>query len=94
MVDFSATRRYVTFIINVETKPECFEEVRDSFAAAPETVLLLQTGGNCHLTALCTAQDVTAMRIFVNSMYKALPGIAFINATAVMDRIKGRILPD
>lgn len=94
VVDATAPKGYVTFIINVETRPESFDEVRDRFAAAPETILLLQTSGNCHLTALCAAGDVPAMRTFVNGMYRQLPGIASINAHAVLDRIKGRILPD
>lgn len=84
----------MTFLVNIETSPEAFEEVKETFAAAQETVTLLQTTGKCHLTAICLSQDMKTMRAFVNRMYKASEGISYINANAIMDIVKGSIIPE
>ena len=84
----------MTFLVNIETSPEVFEEVKEIFAAAEETVTLLQTTGKCHLTAICLSQDMKTMRAFVNKMYKASEGILYINANAIMDVVKGGIIPE
>lgn len=84
----------VTFLLNTETSPESFDEVRDLFAEADETVMLIQTTGKCHLTAFCVAPDMKTMTAFVNDMYKSVEGISYINAVAVMDVIKGSVIPE
>ena len=84
----------MTFVVNIETKPEVFDNVKDLFAAAEESVTILQTTGKCHLTAICLSKDMKSMRNFVNGMYKAIDGISYINANAVMDVIKGSIFLD
>lgn len=35
-----------------------------------------------------------AMTAFVNDMYKSVEGISYINAVAVMDVIKGTVIPE
>ena len=82
------------FLVNIETSPEAFEEMKAKFAEAEETVTLLQTTGNCHLTAICVSKDMNSMRTFVNRMYKAVDGISYINANAIMDVIKGAVIPE
>lgn len=84
----------MTFLVNTETSPEAFEEVKAKFAEARETVTLIQTTGKCHLTAICVSPDMKSMRAFVNDMYKAVDGISYINASAVMDVIKGSVIPE
>lgn len=84
----------MTFIVNAESSPESFEEFKSKFAAAEETVTLLQTTGKCHLTAICVSTDMNTMRKFVNQMYKAVDGINYINASAIMDVVKGSIIPE
>ena len=84
----------MTFIVNAESSPESFEEFKSAFAAAEETVTLLQTTGKCHLTAICVSTDMNSMRAFVNKMYKAVDGINYINASAIMDVVKGSIIPE
>ena len=84
----------MTFLVNIETSPEVFEEVKEIFAYAEETVTLFQTTGKCHLTAICLSQDMKTMRAFVNKMYKASEGISYINANAIMDVVKGSIIPE
>ena len=84
----------MTFIVNAESSPESFEEFKSKFAAAEETVTLLQTTGKCHLTAICVSTDMNSMRKFVNQMYKAVDGINYINASAIMDVVKGSIIPE
>lgn len=84
----------MTFLVNIETSPEVFDDVKELFIAADETITLLQTTGKCHLTAICLSQDMKTMRAFVNKMYKASEGISYINANAIMDVVKGSILPE
>lgn len=67
---------------------------QQKFAEADETITLIQTTGKCHLTAICVAADMKAMKTFVNDMYKTVDGISYINASAVMDVIKGSVIPE
>jgi DNA-binding Lrp family transcriptional regulator len=84
----------MTFIVNIETKAEYFDEAKQLFAEAPETVTLVQTTGTCRLVAICVAQDVKTMKTFVNRIYKETQGITYINANSVLDVVKGSIIPE
>ena len=84
----------MTFIVNIETKAEYFDEAKQLFATTPETVTLVQTTGTCRLVAICVAPDVKAMRTFVNRIYKETQGITYINANSVLDVVKGSIIPE
>ncbi len=83
----------MAFIVNIETKAEDFEECRRIFAEAEETVTIVQTTGNCRLVAICLSPDIKTMRGFVNRIYRTVDGILSINANAVLDVVKGSILP-
>ena len=84
----------MTFVVNIETTAESFEEAKRIFTDAEETVTLIQTTGNCHLVAICLSQDIKTMRTFVNRIYKTVPGITSVNAHSVLDIIKGSIVPE
>ena len=84
----------MTFITNIETQAEHFEECKRIFAESEQTVTIVQTTGNCHLVAICLAPDVKTMRDFVNRIYKTVPGILSINAHSVLDVVKGSIIPE
>lgn len=85
----------MTFIVNIETNPEFFDNAKQVFAEAPETVTLIQTTGrNCHLVAICVSEDVKTMRDFVNHIYRTVSGILSINAHSVLDVVKGSIIPE
>ncbi len=84
----------MTFIVNIETKAEHFDEAKQLFAQAPETVTLVQTTGTCRLVAICVAQDVKTMKTFVNRIYRETQGITYINANSVLDVVKGSIIPE
>ena len=85
----------ITFVVNVETNPEHFDNALQAFAQAPETVTLIQTTGkNTHLVAICVAEDVKTMRNFVNHIYRTVDGILSINAHSVLDVVKGSIIPE
>ena len=84
----------MAFLVNIETSPEAFEVVKELFKAADETVTLFQTTGKCHLTAVCLSKDMNSMRAFVTGMYKASEGISYINVNAIMDVVKGGIVPE
>ena len=94
VVDPLKTPGMMTFVVNIETQPEHFEEAKKAFVSAPQTVTLVQTTGNCHLLAICTAADLSAMRVFVNKLYRSVPGILSINAHSVLDVIKGTVAPE
>jgi DNA-binding Lrp family transcriptional regulator len=83
----------MTFVVNIETDPEHFENARELFAAAKETVTMVQTTGNCHLLAICVSEDMKTMKNFVNMIFKTADGIRNINAHAVIDVAKGSIIP-
>ncbi len=84
----------MTFVVNIETEPAHFENAKKVFAEAAETVTLIQTTGNCHLVAICVSEDMKTMRNFVNDIYKSIEGINYINAHAVLDVVKGNIIPE
>ena len=84
----------MTFIVNIETKAEHFDEAKQLFAEKNETVTLIQTTGNCHLVAVCVSESVKTMRDFVNMVHKTIEGITYISAHSVLDVIKGSIIPE
>lgn len=84
----------MTFIVNIETKAEYFDEARQLFAESPETVTLVQTTGTCRMVAICVAPDVKTMKTFVNRIYRETQGITYINANSVLDVVKGSIIPE
>ena len=88
------TPEMMTFVVNIETKAEHFEAAKAAFVEAPETVTLVHTTGTCHLLAICVSQDVKTMRVFVNKLYKEVPGIVSINAHSIMEVIKGAVIPE
>ena len=94
VIDLQNTSDMMTFVVNIETTAESFEEAKRLFVEADETVTLIQTTGSCHLVAICLAKDIKTMRTFVNRIYKTVPGIQSINAHAVLDIVKGSIVPE
>lgn len=94
VIDPQNTSDMMTFVVNIETTADSFEEAKRIFAEAEETVTLIQTTGNCHLVAICLSQDIKTMRTFVNRIYKTVRGIQSINAHTVLDIIKGSIIPE
>jgi DNA-binding Lrp family transcriptional regulator len=84
----------MTFIVNIETKAEHFDNAKQLFSQAPETVTLIQTTGNCHLVAVCVSETVKTMRDFVNMVNRKIEGITYISAHSVLDIIKGNIIPE
>ena len=94
VIDPLSAPEMMTFVTNIETKAENFEECKRAFCEATETVTIVQTTGNCHLLAICLAPDIKTMRNFVTHIYDTVPGILSINAHAVLDVVKGAILPE
>lgn len=85
----------MTFIVNIETNPEDFDNAKQILAEVPETVTLVQTTGrNSHLVAICVSKDIKTMRDFVNHIYRTVNGILSINAHSVLDIVKGSIIPE
>lgn len=82
------------FVVNIETTAESFDEVKEKLSEAEETITVVQTTGNCHLLAICRASDIREMKAFVNGAYKELSGIRSISAHAVLDVVKGSVIPE
>lgn len=94
VIDPQSAPEMMTFVMNIETKAENFDECKQIFCDAEETVTIIQTTGNCHLVAICLSPDVKTMRTFVNNIYRRVPGILSINAHSVLDVVKGSIIPE
>lgn len=93
-IDPFANTTMMPFIVNIETKPEHFEDTKAFFAEAAETITVIQTTGGCHIMAICVAKDLPTMREYLNNIYKYRPGIVSIKANSVLEVIKGSIIPD
>ena len=81
------------FVLNVETDAEAFDPVKAALNASPEVLSLVQTTGECHVMGFCLVTDIAAMRDFVNGFYKRVPGVRRMIAHAILDTIKGDIIP-
>ena len=86
-----APENTLTFVVNIETKPEHFDEARRFFVDADNTITLLHTTGNCHLLALCAAENIDSMRAYVKSVYNSVPGIVSINSHSILEVVKGSL---
>lgn len=84
----------MTFIVNIETKPEHFEEAKQILTEKSEVITLVQTTGNSHLLAVCVSEDVKTMRNFINTIHKTVEGVSYISAHSVLDILKGSIIPE
>ena len=94
IIDPHSAPETMTFVVNIETKPENFEECKRVFVEATETVTVVHTTGNCHLVVICLSPNVKTMKEFVNNLYRTVPGITYINAHSVLDVVKGSIIPE
>lgn len=94
IIDPQAELELTTFVVNIDVSAESFEEAKEYLNAAKEVITMVQTTGECHLLAICLVKNIASMRNFVNTTYKAFPGIQRITAHSVLDIIKGRIIPD
>jgi DNA-binding Lrp family transcriptional regulator len=83
-----------TFIVNIETKPECFDEAKAVVASIKEAVTVIQRTGSCKIVAICVAQSNQALKDNLNRLFKIVPGIEKIYAHTVIDVIKGSVIPD
>ena len=86
--------KMITFVINVETTAEKFEQTKAQFGKFDEMLTVVQTTGKCRLMAICVAPDVKTMRDFIDCVYQKMEGITSIDVHAVLDVIKGVIIPE
>lgn len=93
VIDPLACDEAMSFIVDIEIKPEHFDKAKGQLAGLQETVLLVQTTGKCHLTAICVCDSVQTMKELINSACKTISGILSINAHSVLEVIKGRLIP-
>jgi len=94
IIETTAAPAMLPFIVNIETRPECFDEAKSFFQAADETKTLIQTNGRCHLVAICIAPDLASMRNWINAVYRKVPGILNISTHSILDIVKGHIFTD
>ena len=94
IVDPQETPETTTFLLNIETKAENFDQARETLAKAPEVITLVQTTGRCHMTGFCIAPDKNTMREFINHIYRSVPGITAVSAHSVLEFIKGSVHPE
>lgn len=78
----------LSFVLNIETKPQAFEEWKQALENIPEVISLVQLSGECKLIAICQAKDIEVIRNMVTELHKNIGGIKVINANSVVDVIK------
>ena len=78
----------LSFVLNIETKPQAFEEWKQALENTPEVISLVQLSGECKLIAICQAKDIEVIRDMVTELHKNIGGIKVINANSVVDVIK------
>lgn len=83
-----------TFVVYIETKPECFEDAKAAVASVKEAITVIQKTGSCKLVAVCIAKNNQALKDSMNRLFKIVPGIQQIYAHTVIDVIKGSVVPD
>ena len=83
----------LTFVVNIETTAEAFEQTKEQFVQFEEALTVAQTTGNCRLMAICLAPDVKTMRELLNGVCQTINGITSITAHAILDVAKGTIIP-
>lgn len=86
--------KMMTFALWIQIAPAAFEKAKKYFKSCEETLTLLQTAGECQLLAVCVVSDSDAMRDFMNTAFEQVEGIQNINTYAVLDLIKGAIIPE
>ena len=95
IVDPQEAPEMMTFVVNVEAKPDSFEACKQIFSEATETVIAVQiTGTNCRIVAICLSPNMKTMRDFVNKICRAVPGITSVAINTVLDVIKGSIMSE
>ena len=83
-----------TYIVYIETKPDCFDEAKAAISGVKEAVTVFQKTGSCKLVAICVAKNSRALKDNLNQLFKIVPGIEQIYAHTVIDVIKGSVIPD
>ncbi len=78
----------LSFVLNIETKPQAFEEWKQALENTPEVISLVQLSGECKLIAICQAKNIDVIRDMVTELHKNIGGIKVINANSVVDVIK------
>ena len=78
----------LSFLMNIETKPETFEDWKQALKNIPEVVSVVQISGECKLIAICQAKNIDVIRDLVTELHKSIGGIKVINANSVVDVIK------
>lgn len=78
----------LSFLMNIETKPETFEDWKQALKNIPEVVSVVQISGECKLIAICQARNIDVIRDLVTELHKSIGGIKVINANSVVDVIK------
>lgn len=94
VVNLQNISQAVTFLVTIETEPAQFARIRDALVAEDHAVTVVQTTGDCHLLAICTAPSRQDLRDFLNRLYQSVPGIKSVHAHTVLDVPKGSLLPD
>jgi Lrp/AsnC family leucine-responsive transcriptional regulator len=78
----------LSFLMNIETKPETFEDWKQALKNIPEVVSVVQISGESKLIAICQAKNIDVIRDLVTELHKSIGGIKVINANSVVDVIK------
>ena len=83
-----------TYIAFIQTEPGAYDEISEKLRHEKQVVMLCQTSGNCSLHAVCVAETVQEMRAFARRVRTEHSGLIQFAAHAVLDILKGDLLPN
>jgi DNA-binding Lrp family transcriptional regulator len=83
----------LSFLVSLQMRAECFESAKIRLADNSEVVSLVQITGGCCLLALVQVSDKSELKAFMNKVCSELDGIESINFQAVLEVLKGNVLP-
>lgn len=93
-IDPLVAPKMMVFVIFVETTPEAYETVSERLKAEKCVATLCQTSGDSCLHGICVVEDIQEMRAFARQMRNELKGLLRFAAYAVLDIMKGSVLPN
>lgn len=82
----------LTFLVSLQMRAECFDNAKSKLAGSGEVVSLLQITGGCCLLALVQVRDKSELKAFMRRVCE-VEGVESINVQAVLDVLKGNIIP-
>lgn len=77
----------VHFLLDLEVKPENYEEILQYLARCKQIRQIYSVSGDCRLHAVGYAANTRSMEHFANSIYRGTKGVRMLSCRAVMSTL-------